>query len=598
MTYATEVLKADVAVVGGGLAGSSAALKAADLGLSVVVLERANTYRSGDAGAGIDHLFSYVPPVHERVGYTKDMMKEDMASDLLTQAGLVDRRISDRFVDVSYERITELERYGIKMRFEDSHLAGGFRLVPQFHSIPTSINFEGRDIKVRLTEAMRKAGIRIVNRAVAVKITKDGRGRASGVIAVSSRDDVVYRVRSKAVILATNSTGRRLGGKVNIYDRYYENASSSGAGFGISLPLEAGAEVANLEFSLGSGELAFRGFSTRVGSPGSSWWPCAQVVDDDGEVVVHRIKDYSINEPDYLRKNVQEYSAFMDEFYAMHRYLAEGRQLYMDLSEATDEELAYVEWTLGHEGRMWLYVQNLKRDGINLRDVLVPYVYDQGVRVGGGGAGVLVDWKGQTTVPGLYAAGDMRGLAMGSGPCAIVSGDEAAIGANEFIGSQRFEPGAGEGDAPEEIETVRVIASMRNNPDGETWQNFEQALRSVVATFGAQPLTDAEIAHALELLGAMRDDPNLKAENPHEVARCFEALSLLVAAEAIFRAAEHRDKGFRAYRRAKTWAAACAGDPSSEETTVVYGLYREVDGRYGFRTHDYRKRGIGDGQLI
>ncbi|MFR8267842.1 MAG: hypothetical protein ACLVC5_09430 [Clostridia bacterium] len=40
--------------------------------------------------------------------------------------------------------------------------------MPQFHSIPTSINFEGRDIKLKLTKAMISAGVHIINHAAAV----------------------------------------------------------------------------------------------------------------------------------------------------------------------------------------------------------------------------------------------------------------------------------------------------------------------------------------------------------------------------------------------------------------------------------------------
>ena len=46
------------------------------------------------ARSGIDHLTSYVPPFHEAIGYTKEMMKEEMAGGAIRQ-GLGDRRITD-----------------------------------------------------------------------------------------------------------------------------------------------------------------------------------------------------------------------------------------------------------------------------------------------------------------------------------------------------------------------------------------------------------------------------------------------------------------------------------------------------------------------
>jgi succinate dehydrogenase/fumarate reductase flavoprotein subunit len=587
MAYEIEKIFADVAIAGGGLAGGAAAIKAGEAGHDVVVIERADTNRSGCAGSGIDHLWSYVPPVHEKIGYTKELMKKDMADAEFIRAGLGDSEISDYFVDVCFERMIELEKYGVKMRFPDSRLADGFRLVPQFQSIPTSINFEGRDIKVKLTNAMRRAGVRIINHAAVVKILKDNHDCAAGLIAISSREDKIYVVESKAAVIATNGGGGRLGNKVNVYDRYYETASASGAGFGISLPLDAGAEVANLEFSLGSGELAFHGFSTRVGSPGSSWWPCAQVVDDDGTVVVHRIRDYDINEPDYLEKNVKEYAHFMDEFYSMHGFLAEGRQLYMDFSEATDEELAYVEWTLGHEGRMWLYVQNLKRTGVRLKDIQVPYVYDPGVRIGGPSSGVFTNRKGETTIKGLYVAGDARGLTMGSGSCAIVSGDEAGIQAGEYIKTHTFERTVDDHQVQAVLHAIHLI---RENPKGEKWSNVESAIRGIVAAFGSKPLTDTKIKHALALLKQLKEKPNFYARDPRDTVRSFEVLSLLDAAEAIFTAAQHRDKAFGPYRKVKAYRdAECGENAGKAGTAVVYGLYKDAGGQYAFNVHDYVK---------
>ena len=87
MSYEVEYLETDVLIVGGGLAGTTAALSAREKGAEVILLEAANTYRSGDAGSGLDHIYSYVPKVHERVGYTKDDMKKDMKMFCLQEKG-------------------------------------------------------------------------------------------------------------------------------------------------------------------------------------------------------------------------------------------------------------------------------------------------------------------------------------------------------------------------------------------------------------------------------------------------------------------------------------------------------------------------------
>lgn len=582
MSYKIERLQTDVLIVGGGIAGAMAAIQAREHDADVLVLEAANTYRSGNAGSGIDHLFSYVPPVHEKVGYTKEHMKKDMTKGAVT--GLEDGRIAEHFVDVSYDRIIGLEKYGLKFRFEDSHLADGFRLVPQFHSIPTSLNFEGRDLKVKLTEAMKKAGVKIVNHAQVVEILNDDKGKAAGAIAISTREEKVIVVESKAVVIAVASGAGRLAQKNNLEDERFELPSVCGCGFSISLALSAGAELANLEFMFNEGVLSFYGFSNRVGSPGSSWWPAARAVDDDGNVVVHRVNDYSIDEPDYLEKNVKEYGDFMDEFNSMGKEILSGRKLYMDFNEATDEEMEYIKWSLSNEGKMWLFLRNLKRENIDLKKVKIPYKYEKKNTMHGPGAGIFVNKKCETTVKGLYAAGDSMGVTGGSGPVAVVFGYEAGLQAAEYAKGVKKESS----DYEEKIQRVlNRINAIRNNEGGEPWQNIENALRGIIVAFGDLPLTDTKIKNALSLIAQLKKNPNLYGKDPHEVARSFQVLSLLESAEAIFTAAKHRDKGFGNYKRVKKYSDYREQTNSEEKTTVVYSLYRNKKGEYKFKTHDF-----------
>ncbi|MBQ8032172.1 MAG: FAD-dependent oxidoreductase, partial [Butyrivibrio sp.] len=353
MSYTVEELKADVVVIGGGLAGSTAAIQAAEEGASVIVLETANTYRSGNAGTGVDHIFSYVPEVHEKVGYTKDDMKKDMVMFSNLEKGLGFTELGELFVEKSYDRVIGLEKYGINFDFGGRYLVKGYRLVPQWQSIPTSFNFEGRDLKVKLTEAMKKAGVKIINRAQGVRILTSEDGKAAGAVAVSTREEKIYAVNSKATILTTSGMGGRLGENANTTYRHWERPSASQSGSGIALPLRAGAEVTNLEFSLHDSGLAFEGFNFTVGAPGGSWWPAGRLIDEEGNVIVERTYEISIDDPDYVTKNREIYAKYNEQKKDMMRLLSEGKELYVDFSEATDEEIEEIKHALSHEGRMW-----------------------------------------------------------------------------------------------------------------------------------------------------------------------------------------------------------------------------------------------------
>ncbi len=65
--------RCDVLVVGGGMGGLMAAIAAADGGASVIVVEKADTMRSGSGTTGNDHFVCYIPEVH---GTLDAFMKE------------------------------------------------------------------------------------------------------------------------------------------------------------------------------------------------------------------------------------------------------------------------------------------------------------------------------------------------------------------------------------------------------------------------------------------------------------------------------------------------------------------------------------------
>ena len=71
-------VETDVLIIGGGLAGCMAAIKAAEEeGLKVTLVDKSNTKSSGCTASGIDHLWGYIPMIHEKMGYTLEDMAED-----------------------------------------------------------------------------------------------------------------------------------------------------------------------------------------------------------------------------------------------------------------------------------------------------------------------------------------------------------------------------------------------------------------------------------------------------------------------------------------------------------------------------------------
>ncbi|MEE8589799.1 MAG: FAD-dependent oxidoreductase, partial [Spirochaetia bacterium] len=66
----------DICVVGGGLAGCMAAIRAAQLNGNVMLVDKSHPERSGCAATGLDHVWGYFPEVQGREGVSLEEMVE------------------------------------------------------------------------------------------------------------------------------------------------------------------------------------------------------------------------------------------------------------------------------------------------------------------------------------------------------------------------------------------------------------------------------------------------------------------------------------------------------------------------------------------
>ena len=114
-----EQLDADVAVIGGGIAGLMAAIAAADKGARVVLLDKANTKRSGAGATGNDHFLCWIPEKH---GDISVVYEEFMDSQNATSN---DTPLVMRFLETSPKIVNMWNDWGINMKpTGDFHFEG------------------------------------------------------------------------------------------------------------------------------------------------------------------------------------------------------------------------------------------------------------------------------------------------------------------------------------------------------------------------------------------------------------------------------------------------------------------------------------------
>jgi adenylylsulfate reductase subunit A len=305
----TRIIKTDVLVIGGGLGGCMAAINAADHGAKVAIMEKSHTERSGAAGTGNDHFWFWDPDIHPQRGWTIPDMVRDISFDGeygKTKGSLMDQELLEIVAEGTKEAVENLESWGVQFRYDEIYPWNlqyqapegekRYRIVPQFQSEWDTLNYDGRDIKKRLTEQCVKRGVEIFNRVAGTGLlTKEG--RVVGATGVHMRTGEFHVFKAKAVIMATGMDQMRL---FRAQSGNWFNSQSPPyiTGDGEAMALRAGAEV----FILQAGKTRNAGFQyfrnlSRSSGTATTCYPAGRFVNSDGEVM---IRHPAVREP--LRK--------------------------------------------------------------------------------------------------------------------------------------------------------------------------------------------------------------------------------------------------------------------------------------------------------
>jgi succinate dehydrogenase/fumarate reductase flavoprotein subunit len=538
-------LDSDVLIIGGGLAGCMAAIKASEFGVTVILVEKANTLASGCAGTGVDHMWAYIPPVHEKMGYTIEDLIESHTKGIAH--GFIDRELLHLITRESYNRMLDLERFGLNFRYKDSKLPGQFRVVSQFHSVPTTFNFDGRDVKVQLTKEAKKRGVKIINRVTMVDLLSSPEGHITGALGVGTRDGKVYFFNAKAVVSSTGRVNRLSRSLTGVWGNLRLPAYETGDGR--SMAFRAGLPIINMEF-LSPSAFAIGNFELNLGAPRNTVQPAGSVVDGDGKVVVPRTNFYDweslgkrkVDAAELLKTQLATRPPERPDYFGMHH---QGKgPFYLDLTGGTEEEIKYIEWSISHEGKGSYFLDYLKnQEKFDFSHDKLEWLPNSREMAGTASSGLVVNKNLETGVRGLFAAGDeVGGLPWVCAPGAFTMGwYSGEMAAKEAMNERTFsEVGKDKLNALTEF-----CGRMFENKDGLHWREVEIAVQNIVDHYGGNIRSEKMLLRGLERLQDIKDNVSYRAEHPHEMGRCFDVISILENAEMLLRASVERKESRR-----------------------------------------------------
>lgn len=499
----------DVLVIGGGTAGPMAALKAKrkNPNATVILLEKANVKRSGAISMGMDGLNNAVIPGHATPEqYTKEIT---IAND-----GIVNQAAVYKYAQSCYSIVEELDSFGIRFQKNEN---GDFD-VKKVHHIGTYVlpMPNGDTVKKALYRQLRRARLLISNRYMATRLLTGADGRIAGVIAVNTRTAEFLVVKAKAVILCMGAAGR-LGLPTSGYMfGTYENAANSGDGY--AMAYHAGAGLANLEcFQINPLIKDYNGPA------------CAYVAGPFGAYTANN-EGARFIECDYWSGQM------MLEFF---NELQSGKgPVFLKLSHLHEETVAEIETILHKVERPTRGDFHENRNTDYRKEMIEMHISEIGFCSGHSASGVFVDEFARTTVPGLYAAGDMASVPHNYMLGAFTNGSIAGEDAMAYAQQVDF----ADFDAADiAAERERVLAPTRRE-DGIPPSQIEYKTRRLVNDYLQPPKVTMKYELAQKRFAEVREDmeQHMLVRNAHELMRSLEAASILDCADMAAHASLYR----------------------------------------------------------
>ena len=368
-----KILHTDILIIGGGTAGCYAALTIREKSdYSVIIAEKANIKRSGCLAAGVNAINAYIVKGRKPEDYV-DYAKKD-ADGIIREDLLMT-------MSEGLNRVTaKMESLGLVILKDENgeYVARGNR----------NIKINGENMKPLLAAAVEKLkDVTVINRInITDYIVEDN--TINGAYGFSIDDGTAYEIRAKKVLCATGGAAGLYRPNNPGFSRHKMWYPPFNTGAGYAMGIKSGAEMTTFEMRF----IALRCKDTIAPTGTIAQGVGAKQINSKGEVYETK---YGLTTSERVYGTVMENLQGRGPCYLR----TEG------ISPQQDESLrkAYLNMAPGQTLKWVEAGKDPSRQNVEIEGT-EPYI------VGGHTAsGYWVDTNRQTTINGLYAAGDVAG---------------------------------------------------------------------------------------------------------------------------------------------------------------------------------------------
>lgn len=500
-----KILHTDVLIIGGGTAGCYAAMTIREQSdYSIIIAEKANIKRSGCLAAGVNALNAYITKGHVPQDYVDYATKD---ADGIVRPDLL------LTMSEGLNRVTaKMEQLGLVILKDENgeYVARGNR----------NIKINGENFKPLLADAVSKLDDVTVINQLNITDYLVNNNKIEGAVGFSIADGTAYEIRAKKVLIATGGAAGLYRPNNPGFSRHKMWYPPFNTGAGYAMGMEAGAEMTTFEMRF----IALRCKDTIAPTGTIAQGVGAKQINAHGEVYETK---YGLTTSQRVYGTVEENVQGRGPCYLR----TEG------ISAEQDESLlkAYLNMAPGQTLKWVESGKNPSEQNVEIEGT-EPYI------VGGHTAsGYWVDTERETTIHGLYAAGDVAGGcpqkyvtgALAEGELAAkaiekqLSGTSVADGADEEIARQ----------AQEETAAYQDILAGEQSPF--TAEELEEAMQKVMDEYAGGISTHYQYNEKqlkladekIDQLTALADE--LTARNMHELLFVYELKERLIVCKSL-----------------------------------------------------------------